>query len=145
MANPLVFTMPTFPHILELSSMFPRVLKLGPNLKTEVEYLKNRIKKEKPEIIIGFALAKGDKSYIEKTCFNEIHKKKILKSGSDSFELYVPDRLPPEIIPREDASRTFCNYVCYLLSEFLQSEGLKPKLSFYHMGTTRFELVTPRM
>ncbi|MFA6974251.1 MAG: hypothetical protein WC238_06005 [Parcubacteria group bacterium] len=125
--NLLIYTFRTNPLIERVRVVYPELFIFG-KLKADLVVFKNKLIKEKPKLILGFAI--GKTSQFEKIAVNRFNEKKIVRDGAESFELFIPDNAFKSSIK---PTGSFCNWTIYQLANFIAENKLDCKLIFVHV------------
>ncbi len=133
----LVYVFRTFPYISRLQEKFENVI-IVEKPRRDSEKVMSELLKSKPEFALGVAQMKYSVSQFEKVAINKFHKRGLVVSGApDNYELFIPagDIGDFRIAPRP--SQTFCNYVMFRVSNFIDSQNLGTKNMFVHISNRK--------
>jgi hypothetical protein len=133
MKNILIYTFRTNLYRNDLMKYFPNLVIFG-NLKEDLDSFKDKILREKPKFIVGFALS--NPSCFEKLSINNFNNKLIDKNEKESFELFIPESNLFDI--SSSVTSSFCNWTMYRVSNFIWEHNLNSKLIFIHFKKDDF-------
>lgn len=128
----LVYTFRTCPFIAKLETIYGKVVVLD-KIRVDLEELLQKIKKEKPDFILGIAKSTLDYSTVEKYAINQFHKNgKVVKNVKENrLEMDIKEDCPFQVRPK--GTDSYCNYSMFKIKSFLLKESLDIPFSFYHL------------
>ncbi|GEM_PF-5042702 len=103
------------------------------------KYILNKIKKYRPDIVIGFGQTGGKLIKIERKAKNifEVEKAKVKKvinpKGPKQYLVNLKLKKIPRIKISYDAGKYLCNFTTYTIMDFIKKESLKTKFAFLHI------------
>lgn len=131
----LIYTFRSFPYKDIVEKLGVEIYVLD-KLKTDLAELMNRIRENKPYLIVGFAKAHGKTTTIEKYAINQFHKNSKVDPNVDEMKLLMD--LPSKTVYkiRENPTDSYCNYSMYKIRRLLNYEHLDSQFYFLHVTET---------